>query len=214
MTLWFSSNTIALIQASIKPLWAVRHTHLVKNRIHEFFIEYLCVTGGCKVSITFSPYSPAIGHTMRHLFGRGLTSCCAIRLRNTSLAEIFLRKNISSNLAPLFWNLYVGHFKNNFTGWITNHRCTIVVLELIKNIHIITGEAATKLQSAFSVCGLLCGHTRREFIGFWSGFEKTTALSSGLLRKYFFTHQKQIIKYSHLVENTPYPRHNPYLCLI
>ena len=131
---------------------------------------------------------------MGYLLGRGLTTQTSVGLWNTSLAEILLRKNIGCNLAPLFGNLYVSHFKNNFTGWITNHRSTIVILKLIKHIHIITGEAAAELQTAFSVCGLLCGHTRKEFIGFWSGFEKVTALLERSQTKVFFNLTKTKIQ--------------------
>ena len=48
---------------------------------------------------------------MRYLFGRRFSSETSVRLRNTGFTKIFLCKNISCNLAPLFRYFHIVHLK-------------------------------------------------------------------------------------------------------
>src|SRR6218665_3629658 len=114
MTLWFTCNAIAFIQTSIEPLRAVGHAHLIEDRINKFFIKHLCIFWGSEVSILFAPGAPAIGQPVCHLLRGSLPPCCTVGLRNTGLTEILLRKYVCSNLAPLFRNLHIFHFKYDF----------------------------------------------------------------------------------------------------
>ena len=141
MSLWFSGNAIALMQAGIEPLRTVGHTHLIQNRIHQLFIKYLCIMGRCKISVTFAPYSPAVGHTMCYLLCRCFSTKTAIRLWYTCFTKIFLCKNISCYLTPLFRHFYIVHFKYHFTIGISDYGSTIVIFKHIVHVHVLPGKA-------------------------------------------------------------------------
>jgi hypothetical protein len=161
-------NAIALIKACIEPLGAIGHTHLVEDRVHQFFVKDLGILATGKIAIALSPHSPAIGHTMRHLLGRGLTTQATIGLGHTGLSEIFLRQNIGGDLAPLFGHFHARHFKHDFSRRVTNDRRAVIVFELIEHIHVITSKAATKLQPALGGGWLLTGHNQKRIYWVWS----------------------------------------------
>src|SRR5215212_6322720 len=111
MTLWFSFDAIAFMQACVEPLRRIGYAHLVKDGINQFFVKDLCIVKAGEITVTFSPHTPAICHAMCNLFYRCLATQRTVGLRHTGLSEIFLGKDVSSDLAPLFWNLHVVHFE-------------------------------------------------------------------------------------------------------
>ena len=74
MSLRLARNTIGLMEAGIEPLRGIGYTGLVQDTIDQLFVKHLRIIGAGKITITLTPYPPAIGHTMRHLLHRGLPS--------------------------------------------------------------------------------------------------------------------------------------------
>src|SRR5688500_4650945 len=75
MPLWFSFDVVAFVQSGIKPLWTVWNAGLVEDAVYQLFVEHSSVGWRAEVSISFTPYFPAIGQAMCNLFNRSFTTC-------------------------------------------------------------------------------------------------------------------------------------------
>src|SRR6185437_15729743 len=145
MSLRLTRNAIALMKPRIEPLRRIGHTGLVEDAVNQLLIKYLGILRTIEIAIPLAPYAPAICHAMRHLFDRGLTTQRTVRLRNARLPEIFLRKDIGSDLTPPGRDLHIIHFKYDLPAGIPDHRCPVVVPKLFKHIGVFPGEAAGEL---------------------------------------------------------------------
>jgi hypothetical protein len=47
----------------------------------------------------------------------------------------------------LFWNLYIGHFKNDFTTWVADNRSAVVVFKHIINTLLVGCEVPLELEA-------------------------------------------------------------------
>src|SRR5690606_36462837 len=103
-------------------------------------IENLRVSLRSEIVVLFTPYSPAVCHTVGNLFNGCFSSGGTIWLRYSCFTEIFLSKDICSNLAPLFWNFHVIHFKNNLTIRVSDYRSFVIIFKLIKYVDTLGGK--------------------------------------------------------------------------
>ena len=109
----------------------------------------------------FTPASPAAGKAMRHVLDgtlrtqNGLTVfadqqiAIAIALRNSCFSEIFLRKDIGSDLRPLARHFDIVHFENWLAIRIAEHARTQCVFELIEGANALFSEETTDFHTVY-----------------------------------------------------------------
>src|SRR5689334_2867538 len=89
---------------------------------------------------------------MRYLLNTCFAAGRTIGLWHAGFTEIFLSKNVGSNLAPLPGHFYVIHFKHHLAARIANDAGTIIILKLVVRIYSFFCEATLKLQPRVSLC--------------------------------------------------------------
>src|ERR1700733_8295999 len=101
MSLGLAGDAVALVETGIEPLGGGGAAGLIEDAIDQLFIEDLGVLRGSEIPRAFAPYAPAVGHAMGYLSDGGLPAERTVGLGNAGLTEIFLGKDVGSNLAPL-----------------------------------------------------------------------------------------------------------------
>src|SRR3989344_1550427 len=120
-----AADTVSIKQSYIEPLRRVWSNMLMQQHISSFIVERSQILFARKVSVFLSPPSPTADQPVHHLLKRCFPSkhllpgciqnriSIPVKLRNTPLPEIFLRKNVNSGLRPEFWNLDIFHLEYN-----------------------------------------------------------------------------------------------------
>ncbi len=68
----------------------------------------------------------------------------AIGLRHARTAEVFLRKNVGRNLAPVSRHFHFFHLLLDFPVWVADDGSTQVILKHVVRRHAFLGEVALK----------------------------------------------------------------------
>src|SRR3989338_8702872 len=98
----------------------------------EFVFEGLGIFGGTEIPAKFfSGDAQAMGNAVNELARVYFVSGD----RNTRFTEVFGNNNIGRQLAPVLWDFYIFHFKNNRTIGIRNNRGAFIILNLIQGVH-------------------------------------------------------------------------------
>ena len=84
---------------------------------------------------------------MSHLFYGCFATEATIGLWHTGFTEIFLGKDVGSNLAPMGGDFHVFHFEDNFAIGVTNNRGSVIVLKLVVHRRIVACVVALKLKA-------------------------------------------------------------------
>src|SRR6185437_5043474 len=86
VALRLTRDTVALVEARIEPLRRIGYAGLVEDTIYQFIIKHPGIIFRSKISVSFAPDPPAIGHPVGDLFYRGLATQLTIGLRDARFA--------------------------------------------------------------------------------------------------------------------------------
>ncbi len=126
-------DAVGPVQAGVEPLRRIRRAHLRSQHVAQLVEEGLRILFGIEIAALPAPIGPGAGEAIEHLLGGGLADIAFLlgqrgeRIlvgdrapqergngilfdllqagRDTGLAEIFLRKDVGSNLRPEFGHL-------------------------------------------------------------------------------------------------------------